>query len=207
MSAAKISGALRSMPRSRVWIAIKGRTSSCGGGASIRMARLSPAASRTYRRNDASIASGVHVASAKRCVARKSRISAARSAIEHRVPARRPGHRGAPLLRLLAGRQRDVEPVARQERRDALGPLDQANPVRPRLLDAELIDFVRRFEPIEVEMPHGRPARKFIGLDQGEGWTRDVFVAIAEGTDERAGEAGLAAAERTGQRDRVARPR
>src|SRR6202023_871536 len=76
-----------------------------------------------------------------------------------------------------------------------------------RLLEAELPDLLRPGQAIEIEMPN-RPARRLIGLDEGEGRARDL-LADAEGADEEAGEARLAGAQHAAEGQHVTglRPR
>src|SRR5690348_11304706 len=97
--------------------------------------------------------------------------------------------------------------LLRQQRPQALRPLDQTDAFGQRVLDAQLPALLGRGQAVEIEMPDRRAAGKGIDLDQGEGRARHFLVSRAEGTDEGAGEGGLAAAEIAGEADDVAHPR
>ncbi len=101
--------------------------------------------------------------------------------------------------------ERDVEPVGRQEAGGAVRPFEQGERADGEILEAELGQFVRARDPVEIGMHHGK-ARQLVGLHDGEGRARDLDCGIAgEPADQGAREGGLAGAEVPGQRDQVAR--
>src|SRR6202167_1780724 len=124
--------------------------------------------------------------------------------LEPRLPQARAGQRGDARAVAFAHRQGQVEPLRRQKRAETLRPFDQADAFGQRLLQPELAQLIGRFDAIEIEMPDRYGGISIVDLDQHEGGARYFDGIEAAGADEGAGEAGLAAAERTRQRDHVA---
>ena len=101
-------------------------------------------------------------------------------------------------------RERDVEPVRRQEAGGAVRPLHHHHGAFGQVVEAELLQLARRVEPVKVGMHH-RKARQLVDLHQREGRARHLNVRVAgEMADHGAGERGLAGAEIARQRDQVA---
>jgi hypothetical protein len=106
--------------------------------------------------------------------------------------------------KLRRERERDVEPVRRQEAGRAIRPFHHRHGAFGQVVEAELLQFARRVEPVEVGMHH-REARQFVDLHQREGRARHLYHGIAgEMADHGTGEGGLAGAEVARQRDQVA---
>ena len=103
--------------------------------------------------------------------------------------------------------QADLEPPRRQQGAGAFRPFDHADAVGERLLEADLPQFVRCNDPVQVDMPDA-VAAEIVLLDQGEGRARHLFGHRAalhgKAADEMPGEGRLARAERPAQRDNVA---
>lgn len=88
----------------------------------------------------------------------------------------------------------DDQPSGGHQRAQPIRPFDQADGVSEGILDPEFIGFFRVFEPVQIEMPDLERAAR-IGLDQGEGGTRDIFGITRQGIDQGACEGRLAGAE------------
>jgi len=98
----------------------------------------------------------------------------------------------------------DLEPVRGQRLRDLLRPLDDRNRPVDRLIPAEIGEFRRPAQPIEVSVNH-RPARGVIDLHQGEGRTGRLEIRrFNEAPDQAAGESGLAGSEIADESDEIA---
>ena len=108
-------------------------------------------------------------------------------------------------LELGRERERDVEPVRRQEAVGAVGPFQQHDRALGQVVEAELGELRRAREPVEVGVDHGK-SRQVVDLHQGEGrawhFERPVACKMA---DHGARERGLAGAEIARERDQVAR--
>ena len=101
----------------------------------------------------------------------------------------------------------DLEPPRREQGAGAFRPFDQADAAGERLLQADLPQFVRCNDPVQVDMPDA-VAAEIVLLDQGEGRARHLFGHRAalhgKAADEMPGEGRLAGAERPAQGDNVA---
>src|SRR5258708_5628804 len=133
----------------------KGRTSSCGGGASMTTVVPVARVRRKYLRNEASPASRLSRPSAQPARATESARSLLRSDIEQCAAA-------------VTVRLQDHTEMLGQEIAKTFRPFDQHDALGQRFFPAQLEDLLRRLQAIEVEMPIGA-ARRFIDLDQGEG--------------------------------------
>ena len=101
-------------------------------------------------------------------------------------------------------REGDVEAVRRQEAGRPVRPFQQHHGVLGQVVEAELGEFARAFQPVQVGV-HDRKPRQVVGLDQREGRARHRDVRIVgEIADHGAGERGLAGAEIAGQRHQIA---
>ena len=130
-----------------------------------------------------------------------------RDAVDARRERAVAGDAGVAELELELGRERerDVEPVGRQEAGGAVRPFDQHDGVLRQVVEAELGEFGRARQAVEVGMHH-RKLRQVVGLHQREGRARHLDRRIVrEVADERAREHGLAGAEVARERDQVAR--
>src|SRR6266481_7697633 len=140
-----------------------GRTSSCGGGASMTTAEPSGRLSRKYLRNEASPASSRSPASPQ--PARRTKSARSRS----RSEAAKAGFSlqiGAPAVAFHGQRYR--EPLARQQRAEPFRPFDKCRAVGARLFPAQFEHLLRLLQAVEVEMPEDAH-RRVVDLDQGEG--------------------------------------
>ena len=89
----------------------------------------------------------------------------------------------------------DVEPLGRQFVACPIGPLDQRKPPFDGLREADLDQFVRISEAIEVKMMN-RKASRFVALQQREGGAWHLEIRIAgKTTDDSPREGALAHAE------------
>jgi hypothetical protein len=117
------------------------------------------------------------------------------------------GHARVAVVGTELGRQRerDVQPVGRQEARRTIRPFQQHHRSLRQIVEAKLREFARRIEPIEVGMNHWE-SRQFVDLHQREGraWHRDRRIA-GEMANHGAGERGFAGSKVTRKRDEVAR--
>src|SRR5262245_8409351 len=152
-----------------------GRTSSCGGGASMTTAEARGRVRRKYRRNEASPASRRSPASPQ--PARRMKSARSLSLSEVAKPSI-PLQIGAPAVALHGKRHR--KPVVGQQHAQPLGPFDQGNTVGARLFPAQFEDLLRRLQAIEVEVPE-RPAPCVVDLDQREGGAWYDQSGIARG--------------------------
>jgi hypothetical protein len=114
---------------------------------------------------------------------------------------------GGAVLRSEPGLERegDVETIGRQEAGRPVRPFQQHHGVLRQIVEAELGEFARSFQPVQVGMHEGE-LRQVVALHQGEGRARNRDAGVVgEIADQSAGEGGLAGAEVAGQRQQVAR--
>src|SRR5256885_1476031 len=148
-----------------------GRTSSWGGGASMRTAVSPFRLTRSYLRNEASPARCRRSPSPHPWARKNAPMTASRplDIVPHTRDARSPasvaGHPGG-AARAGHG-QLDLEPARRQVAPKALRPFDQQDPAAQCVLQSQLDDVVRLFQAIEIEVPNvGRVG--LVSLNQRE---------------------------------------
>src|SRR5216683_5580908 len=179
----------------------KGRTSSCGGGASMTTAVPPGRISRKYLRNEASPASKRSAASPQPARRTKSARSLSRS------EAGKAGFSlqiGAPSVAFNGKCYR--EPVPGQECRQPLRPFDERDTIGTRLLPAQFEHLLGCLQAVKIEMPV-HTGRRLVDLGQGEGGAGHDQRRIARsGAQDGTGERGFADAQPALQGHDVARP-
>ena len=70
----------------------------------------------------------------------------------------------------------DFKPVGWQRFGDPLRPFDDGDRVGDRFIPAEIVEFARAAQPIEVGVDHGA-TRRIVDLHQGEGRARRLEIA------------------------------
>src|SRR5690606_22010039 len=132
---------------------------------------------RSYRRVEASPASGWRIASPKPWAFRKSALRASRSELNRPsfpVAVRGQARPARVVPRFRFWPDLYIESMRRKASFQALGPLDHRRAVLQRLVQADLVGLVGRGEAVEVEVGDVQ-AGAFVELDQGEGRARHVL--------------------------------
>ncbi len=115
-------------------------------------------------------------------------------------PARGPPNVRAPSA--VHERQRDVKPVRGHPAERTLGPLYQGRPVVQCLVQSQLLDVARTFDPVKVVVTHIQ-SRSLVILHERERRARYLF-AHAQRRENGARQRRLARAEIALQRDGIA---
>ena len=119
-------------------------------------------------------------------------------------PCVRRGQRGDARLRGRPCRECQGKCIGGQGVFRPIRPFDQRRPIADRLIEADILKFVRTAEAIEIEMRDLQPA-EIIGLHQREGRARDFQLGvIGECSQQGAAERGFSRPEIACQRDDVA---
>ncbi len=111
-----------------------------------------------------------------------------------------------PALGVASVRQYHIESIRGQQAAEPVGPFDQRYALRECILDTEFAGILRGVETKQVEMPDRRIPRRggLIDLHQRESRARYFIFRTQAGTNEGAGEHGLADAEVAHEGDDVA---
>ena len=129
-----------------------------------------------------------------------------RHAVDPRSERAVAGDAGVTEFELELGRQRerDVQPVGRQDARRAIGPFDQHHRAFRQIVETEFREISRSGEPVEVDM-HQCKLRQVVALHQRERRAWHFHQRIARQiTDERTCEGGLASSEIARERNGIA---